>query len=305
MSIEYIAFFGIVLLLIGFTLYFYDQHKKTHYLVDGFLYLSWIVAAVFAYYLFDLLSLDHSEALKNIKTFSDYVQYIEIQKNSVTAQSLAPLGMMIAALIASASVMKNIAETKANEAEKHKKEASKFHLDKCTEGLEHFYDLLKDGNNNRVKWIAAARALLTIFDLSKGITEPHHQQFFDLEKSKYRQKLYELYTKKEITPLFFTGIKDWNRSDISVSDIIDSARSGDGYGYTYDDVDNFIDENSIVAIFSILDYPDDYLDYDPLSNPADRYKEALKPSWTFTEPKKSANEFMQSTMNILKQKEQK
>ncbi|MFA6187669.1 MAG: hypothetical protein WC680_00155 [Sulfuricurvum sp.] len=79
-----------------------DKKDKKFIIVNLFLYGSWIVAALFAIYIIYL-----------------------IETNQPRAIAFAPLGMMIAALIASASVMKSIAETKANEAIKHKKDEEK------------------------------------------------------------------------------------------------------------------------------------------------------------------------------------
>lgn len=142
-----------------------------------------------------------------VPIFTIYFAYTLFSGHYDTAKALAPLGMMIAAMIASASVMKNIAETKKNEADKHAKEASKFHLDKCTEGLEHVYNILSDKNNDHNKWGAAANSLITILELSENITEPHHKHFFEIEKSKYCLKLYKLYS--DINEFFFTGSTIW------------------------------------------------------------------------------------------------
>src|SRR3989339_2111433 len=87
---------GIVLFISGVGAYYYDKQKNTHHLVNAFLWLSWILAAIFAIHIFKLI---------NVNKVQD-------------ALALSPLGMMIAALIASASVMKNIAETKAHDLSK-------------------------------------------------------------------------------------------------------------------------------------------------------------------------------------------
>lgn len=99
-STEYFIFIGIVLFLLGIALFYYDKEKNTHYLVNAFLLSSWVSAAIFAIHIFSLINANKAgEAI-----------------------ALSPLGMMIAALIASASVMKNIAETKAHDLSKSEKE---------------------------------------------------------------------------------------------------------------------------------------------------------------------------------------
>lgn len=67
-----------------------------------------------------------------VPVFTLYFAYTLFSGHYETAKALAPLGMMIAAMIASASVMKNIAETKANDLTKSKEEKirkSAFALD--------------------------------------------------------------------------------------------------------------------------------------------------------------------------------
>lgn len=187
--------------------------------------------------------------------------YLFLTNETSVLIGLTPIGMMIAALIASASVMKNIAETKANEAEKHRKESSKFHLDQCSEGLKTFYELINDGNNSRVIWIEASRTILTVLNLSEKITEPHHKDFFELEKSKYRHKLYALYEKifdgyEDQGYMFFTGEKDWAFTHDTIDDLVNNP-----YGIDY------LDPDTVIAVFSFLDYPEDY--NDPLDNQVD------------------------------------
>lgn len=117
-------FIGLLLSWLFYLSESISENKKLVY-ATLFLYSTWAIAAFFTLYLFILLSQNHSGAIKEINSIFAYLQYIEAQKNSVNAQSLAPIGMMIAALIASASVMKNIAETKVNEDAKHKKDEEK------------------------------------------------------------------------------------------------------------------------------------------------------------------------------------
>lgn len=203
-----------------------DKKDKKFIMVNLFLYGSWTVAALFAIFIVYLIETDTQRAV-----------------------AFAPLGMMIAALIASASVMKNIAETKANEAEKHKKEASKFHLDKCTEGLEHVYGLLSDNNNKYDRWEAAANSLITILELSENITEQQHKHFFAIEKSKYCLKLNKLYT--DLNEFFFAGSTIW-RDDGSSNSFTRNERFKERLdkagqtGYAKN-----IDPSSIRVIFSV------------------------------------------------------
>lgn len=184
-----------------------------------------------------------------------FMVYISSPSNDAfeMAKALAPLGMMVAALIASASVMKNIAETKANEAKKHEREASKFHLDKCTEGLKHFYDLLKDGNNDRVTWLQASRILLITQELSEKITEPEHKDIYEIEESKTRFNLYSFFKNPinghNLNERFFFGGDHWKKDLPSFQTLAEKIPSM-----------QTIHEYSATAIFKFLDYPQHYSD---------------------------------------------
>lgn len=182
-----------------------DKKDKKFIMVNLFLYGSWTVALLFTIYIVNLIETDTDSAV-----------------------AFAPLGMMIAALIASASVMKNIAETKVNEDLKHNrdiekedkkyaKENSKFYLDKCTDGLNHVYELLKDGSYENKKWSESAKTLLTILKMSRNITEDSHINVFHIEKRKYRLALLEVFDKKRITKNFFCGNENWETQKLRVS----------------------------------------------------------------------------------------
>lgn len=215
------------------------------------------------------------------------ISQITIEKSTSLFGAFA---ILISAGIASASIMKNIAETKNNENIKHQKEASKFYLDKCTEGFEQFYVLLHDGNNNRIKWIEAARVLLTILNLSEKITEPQHKEFFILVKSKYRQKLYELYTNPinntKIDKFFFTGAHNWKDLTNKFDELMEKQEN------------ICLDPSSVLAIFSLLDYPEDYMDnHDPLNSLSSAYETVDLATWLHHDIKKHAIPFIKYFQN--------
>lgn len=78
----------------------HDKKYKTHYTVNLFLYSFWVIAILFVLYVYGTLDPAHPESVS----------------------AFTPLGMIIAAMLASLSVMKNIAETKAHDIAKSKKE---------------------------------------------------------------------------------------------------------------------------------------------------------------------------------------
>jgi len=180
----------------------HDASTKTNY----FLRTTWILAGIFTLALFYLL-----------------LFYTPINdKDSNPALALAPLGMMIAALIASASVMKNIAETKANEVKKHEKEDSKFYLEQCIKTLEHVSDLLTTQQNNPLSWKEAAEMLIDMRTISQYITKEPHKKVFTLEYRKYSSKLLNSFTKTSfmeesnpLLPSFFCFISDWQKTNLN------------------------------------------------------------------------------------------
>jgi hypothetical protein len=127
----------LILTITIMVLYWYDKKYKTQYLVNVMLLFLWVLSIGFVLYVYGVIGIQN-------------------------ASSSAPFGIILAALLASTSMMKNIAETKTNEIRKHEKEDSKFHLDRCTEGLKTFYELLENGNNNRAIWLEASRTILTV-----------------------------------------------------------------------------------------------------------------------------------------------
>lgn len=148
----------------------------------------------------------------------------EAKEAEEIAKALAPLGMMIAALIASASVMKNIAETKSNEAKKYVKEDSKFYLEKCISYLEDVDKLIGKRQNDALSWKQASEILINVRDICKYITEEPHKNIFKLEYSKYSLRLYSSFanlTKENGLPSikssFFTGSPMWATSDLEIA----------------------------------------------------------------------------------------
>lgn len=99
-AISYILLFISII-----ALYTYDKKHKTYYLVDFALISLWIFSIIFVVYVYRIIGIEN-------------------------ADSAAPFGIILAALLASTSMMKNIAETKANEAIKYKKDEEKADKEK-------------------------------------------------------------------------------------------------------------------------------------------------------------------------------
>ncbi|MDD5579778.1 MAG: hypothetical protein PHY16_10930 [Methylobacter sp.] len=82
---------------------------------------------------------------------------------------------------------------------------SQFYLESCVKAYEEARNLLIDGNNERVIWIAAGRALMHAKELSERVTIDGHLRVLELHKLKYRNFFYETLDKPAI---FFYGVND-------------------------------------------------------------------------------------------------
>jgi len=109
---------------------------------------------------------------------------------------------------------------KKRQAKELEERRSHFFFEQAKTGLEEVYDLLKDQDNDRIKWIRAARDLLHSVNLSKQITTSEYREAYRLVEEKIRHKLmmalsvYDKDTKEwnTLPPQFFYGLKDWQVS---------------------------------------------------------------------------------------------
>jgi hypothetical protein len=83
---------------------------------------------------------------------------------------------------------------------------SLFFLESCVEAYEEARKLLEDGNNERVKWIAAGRALAHAKELASNVSENPHRRVLELHKLKYRGFFHGVLADKPAA--FFFGVKD-------------------------------------------------------------------------------------------------
>lgn len=83
---------------------------------------------------------------------------------------------------------------------------SLFFLASCVEAYEEARKLLQDGNNERVRWIAAGRALNHAKELASNVSEDTHCRVLELHKLKYRGFFHGALSEKPAA--FFFGAKD-------------------------------------------------------------------------------------------------
>lgn len=158
----------------------------------------------------------------------------------------------LAALLASASVMKNIANTNIIEQEKIKREESQFFLETSLKEIKNVYDLLKDKNNNRSTWILAARVLKNALAISKKISLDSHKEVYKLKELQIKHILTKLFESKEYENLaFFAGLD--KKIDYKENQVISKL-------YHSTSAILCLDEDSVFTIFSFLEYPDDFKD---------------------------------------------
>lgn len=127
-----------------------------------------------------------------------FMVYISSPSNEAfeMAKALAPLGMMVAALIASASVMKNIAETKAHDIAKSEKEKARKRLfalntietmDSVLSSLEDDIANYRTDNSIDDEFLPYIETLKKLLDL---VFTERIIQFLDDEERKIVTKLY-------------------------------------------------------------------------------------------------------------------
>lgn len=126
-----------------------------------------------------------------------YLLFVSLVKFDPLINAL-PAGVLVALgsqLIAQSKNLSDVSEKR-----------SLFFLESCVKAYEEAYNLLQDGNNERVKWIAAGRAIALARELSAKISEDSHLRVLELHELKYRRFFHEALADKPAT--FFFGVKD-------------------------------------------------------------------------------------------------
>ena len=132
---------------------------------------------------------------------------------------------------------------------------SRFALDSVLEGLEHAYNLLKDGSNSRVDWVAAARAIARSQSLASHITEKVHQDAISIHIDKYRILFSEIlgFDNPQKTASFFYG------ANSTTTNIDDAAKESSKRKGSQPKLDN-IPESALWLVFMAARFPEDYED---------------------------------------------
>lgn len=200
---------------------------------------------------------------------------------SDSISTLSGLATAAAFLLAFYIHRKNVIWKRQEEEDKK----SLFCMEHSISGYERTCQLLDDRNNNRIKWIMAARALGDAKRLEKNVSNTSHKSALDLKKMEFRNRLYEVLTSENRTtgeretlpPQFFYGDPDWQTSSL-----IDAARESTDpmvatavgtYTVMPSPKLRYLAIPSIIPILDFLEFPDGYED------PLDEYRDFDVSNW--------------------------
>ena len=146
-------------------------------------------------------------------------------------------------------------------------------LGQASAGFKTVIELLSDQNNSRVVWVRAARTLLQATRLGRRIDSQEYKIAYELEEERARNDLYKILTlpdensngRKPLPPQFFYGIDDWRTCATLDEAAIRASQNLVAYSVTIDAVPpqpnlRPLAERSVVAIFSFVEYPQNYDD---------------------------------------------
>ena len=151
---------------------------------------------------------------------------------------------------------------KSSEADQVDENRSHFYLDSCVAAFEEARNLLADGNNDRMTWIAAARALKHAQELSKKVTVSAHRRVLELRRLKYRGFFDG--TLRDRSASFFYGAKDASMPIEEAAAASTAAAERAGLKIT--SYDRALAKASLYAVWEAAQWPSDY--EDPLNGAA-------------------------------------
>jgi hypothetical protein len=133
---------------------------------------------------------------------------------------------------------------------------SLFYLESCVTAYEEASKILQDGNNERVKWIGAGRALGHAKELATMVTEDTHLRVLELHRLKYRNIFNDAISEK--TPAFFYGVQDSSMATDEAAKL-STAREERG-GRTVTSTLEELSDKSLYAVWEAAQWPTDYQD---------------------------------------------
>jgi len=196
-----------------------------------------------------------------------------------------PFGHLPALAISTAALIALLAYSRGK-----KQSRSEFFFKQASAGLDEAYKLLSDQNNDRVIWVRAARTLLQARKIAKDIQLEEYQRAYHLYEQKVRHSFYLALTipgqnpgqRQPLPAHFFFGLPDWKADSDAKTKLdevaIKASNPIEAYSIVIDEVPpdpphSPLSEESVVAIFDFLEYPEDY------ENPLDEV-ELWSKSWS-------------------------
>ena len=133
---------------------------------------------------------------------------------------------------------------------------SHFFLESCVRAYEEARELLQNGNNERVAWIAAGRALVHAKKLADNVVEDAHRKVLELHKLKYRGFFGACISDKPAA--FFYGAKD---ETISIDDAAaQSTAPEERGGRVTTSTLKSLSDKSLHAVWEAAQWPEGYQD---------------------------------------------
>jgi len=132
---------------------------------------------------------------------------------------------------------------------------SLFFLESCVKAYEEARNLLQDGNNERVRWIAAGRALVHAKELGANVTEGAHLRVLELHKLKYRGFFHGALEDKPAA--FFFGARDASITTDQAAELSTAREERDGRTVAST---NELSDKSLRAVWEAAQWPVDYQD---------------------------------------------
>ncbi len=222
---------------------------------------TWALISVLALMLIVSLTL----AIAAVFGFVDHVSAIE--KNYL---SLLPgISITCGGLIALLAYVRD----KQHQTTERSRKSEEIYLDLARKSFDEVFELLKDKNNDRIIWVRAARLLLDAKALKNKIDTADVLDAFSIAEEKLRTELYrtlslkseENHARESLPPQFFYGIDEWD-SEISLGDAAIKGTSGFVVSSLTIDknhpepMSSLLADESVIAIYNFLRFPDDYDD---------------------------------------------
>jgi hypothetical protein len=133
---------------------------------------------------------------------------------------------------------------------------SLFFLESSVKAYEEARNLLQDGNNERIKWIAAGRALVHAKKLAANVTEDAHLRVLELHKLNYRGFFHGALADKPAA--FFFGAKYTSIPTDQAAEL--STAEEERRGRPITSSLNELSDKSLRAVWEAAQWPVDYQD---------------------------------------------